>query len=384
MWKKFTVQIMVSTLTLIAFMMAFTWIVDPFDIFDSPKISHFNANKPKVGRHSRVYKAYILQKIKPKTIFLGSSRTEYGIDPDNRNFGAESVYNCAISAGVPVEYEYYADLAMKNGVKHIIIGTDLFTFYSKDLLHAGFDTEVFKGYTPLKYFLSLDAFQSSIKTIGSTKSTSFLKTGQADSRILQKELDDAGSYKKSFLNNEKHYFSGNYGSGFCRTKVEHWEAFERILDKAYRHHVKITLFISPSHARQWEVLDIAQGYEIFEEFKRKLVFINEKTAFQNKKEPFAVWDFTGYGPLTAEEVPETSNGKMKWYWDSSHYKKELGDIVLDRMFDGNFSGGQDYPDFGVSLTGKNVEAHLVKLQRDRVKWQIAHPADIAEIKVLKK
>lgn len=384
MWKKFTVQIVVSVLMLIALIIGITWIVDPFDIFASPKIEHFNANKPKVARHSRVYKACILQKMKPQVIFLGTSRTESGMDPNNKNFGRDRVFNCAISAGVPVEYEYYTDLAMKNGVKHIIIGLDIFAFYSNDLLHAGFDKEVFKGYIPLKYYLSLDAFQSSLKTIGSRKAAALLQTGRIDPVILQKDLEDLGSYKKSFISSEQHYFTGNYGGGFCSTQTEHWEAYERILDKAYQHNVKVTLFISPSHARQWEVLDRAQGYGIFEEFKHRLVFINEQTAFKNKKEPFALWDFSGYGPLTTEEVPKTEKGIMKWYWDSSHYKKELGDIVLDRMFDGNFSGGEEYPNFGVILTSKNIEKHLNQLRTDRIKWQDSHASDMQEIRELKK
>lgn len=384
MWKKFTLQVVVSILILITFIIAFAWVVDPFAIFDSPKIEHFNTNKPKVARHSRVYKACILQKIKPKIIFLGTSRTESGMDPNNKNFGGNSAYNCAISAGVPVEYEYYADLAMKNGVKHIIIGIDIFAFYSKDLLHAGFDKEIFQGYIPLKYYLSLDAFQSSFKTIGSHKTAALLKTGQIDPHILKKDLEDLGGYKKSFLSSEKHYFTGNYGGGFCKTKTDHWEAFERILDKAYQHNVKVTLFISPSHARQWEVLDKAQGYEIFEEFKHRLVSINEQTAFKNKKKPFVLWDFTGYGTLTTEEVPVTAEGEMKWYWDSSHYKKELGDIVLDRMFDGNFSGGEEYSNFGVILTSKNIEKHLKQLRMDRSRWQDSHSIDMQEIRDLKK
>lgn len=384
MWKKFTIQIVVSILILIAFIIALTWIVDPFDIFDSPKISHFNENKPKVGRHSRIYKACVLQKIKPKIIFLGTSRTEYGMDPNNQNFAALNAYNCAMGSGLPVEYEYYADVAIKNGAKHIIIGTDLFAFYSKDLVHEGFDNEIFNSHIPLKYFLSIEAFKSSVKTIGTSAPTSFLETGRVDPKLLQDELDNLGGYKKSFQHSEKQYLSGNYGDSFCKAKAEHWKAFERILDKAYHHNVKVTLFISPSHANQWEILDLAQGYGIFEEFKRRLVAINEKTAFKNKKEPFTIWDFTGYSTFTTEEVPKMANWKMKWYWDSSHYKKELGDIMLDRMFAGNFSGGEEYPNFGVILTSKNIEAHLAKLRVDRTRWQDSHPVDIQEIQDLKK
>ena len=230
----------------------------------------------------------------------------------------------------------------------------------------------------------MDAFESAIKTLGSNEHIQYLKTGRVDPIFLQADLNDIGSYKKSFQANEKKYFSGHYGVSFSKHQTAHWKAFEQILDKAYRNHVKVTVFISPSHARQWEVLDMAQGYEMFEEFKRQLVAINEKEARKNEKQPFVIWDFTGYHQLTTEVIPDDSKAKMKWYWDSSHYTKELGDIVLDRMFDGNFSGGQNYPDFGVKTTTKNIESHLVKLRSERAKWQAMHSVDVAEIKALKK
>lgn len=383
MWKKFTVRIVVSVLILLTFISIFNWLINPFDIFDSPKISHLNENKLKVSKYSRVYKAVVLKKTKPKIIFLGTSRTEYGMDPNNQNLNFTTAYNSAFASGFPVEYEYYADMAIKNGVKHIIIGTDFFAFYSKDLMRPGFDKEVFNDSIPVKYLLSLSACESSFKVISNKKRMEYLETGQRSPYSLQKDFSQNGSYKKSFQKNEKGYLSNAYQRDFCKIKQEHWKAFDRILDKAYQHNVKVTLFISPSHARQWEVLDRAQGYEVFEEFKRRLVTANERAAIKNMKDPFPLWDFTGYGQLTTEAVPNDSKTKMKWYWDSSHYKKELGDIVLDRMFDGNFSGGQNYPDFGVKLTSKNIETHLKKLRKDRIKWQNSHSIDVQEIRDLK-
>jgi hypothetical protein len=53
------------------------------------------------------------------------------------------------------------------------------------------------------------------------------------------------------------------------------------------------------------------------------------------------------------------------------------------MFDGNFSGGQDYPDFGVKLTKENIEFHLTKLRAEKEIWRKTHPQDLAEIEALK-
>ena len=283
----------------------------------------------------------------------------------------------------PIECEYMFDAAIKNGAKHIIIGADLFTFYAKESTRDGFDKDAFGDFYALKYLLSIDALKSSIKTVASKKPTPYLQSGMRNPALSQSECDDIGGHKKIFQGSEKEYFARFYSKEFNKTQTVHWQAFERILDKAYKNSVKVTIFISPSHARQWEVLAITQGWGMFEEYRRRVVAVNEKVASQNNKPPFALWDFAGYHSLTTETVPDDSKAKMKWYWDSSHYKKELGDILLDRMFDGNFSGGQQYPDFGVKLTSQNIDSHLARLRAEREKWRATHPADVAKIEVLK-
>jgi hypothetical protein len=54
---------------------------------------------------------------------------------------------------------------------------------------------------------------------------------------------------------------------------------------------------------------------------------------------------------------------MKYHWEASHYKKELGDIVLERLL--NIS---PYKDFGVELNSENIDSHIQKLRDDRVKF----------------
>jgi len=383
MWKKFTFKVVVFTGLIVLFIGAFNWFVDPFDIFGSPKIEGFNANKPEVETHIRPYKTIMLSKLKPKTIFIGTSRTEEGIDPTNPNFDAQTSWNCAISSGLPAEYEYYINEAIKNGATHIIIGIDLFTFYAKDITQEDFDKEAFGDFQSTKYIFSVDGLKSSLKTIGSEKLMPYLKTGRRDPIVLQNNCDEKYGHKKIFQESEKGYFIGSYTKEFSKTQTAHWKAFERILNKAHKNNIKITLFISPSHARQWEVLAITQGWGMFEEYRKRLIAVNEKVALENNKQPFALWDFAGYHPLTTEEVPNDPKAKMNWYWDSSHYKKELGDIILDRMFDGNFSAGQNYQDFGVKLTKENIESHLTKLRTEREIWRQTHPKDVAETEALK-
>ena len=74
-------------------------------------------------------------------------------------------------------------------------------------------------------------------------------------------------------------------------------------------------------------------------------------------------DFSIYHELTAETVPTNTKEKMKYHWEASHYKKELGDIVLDRLLDIS-----PYKDFGVELNIQNIDNHIQNLREDRVKF----------------
>ena len=62
-------------------------------------------------------------------------------------------------------------------------------------------------------------------------------------------------------------------------------------------------------------------------------------------------------------VPSKPEIAMQYYWESSHYKKELGDIVLDRLLDIS-----PYKDFGIELNSQNIDNHIQKLRDDREKY----------------
>jgi hypothetical protein len=65
--------------------------------------------------------------------------------------------------------------------------------------------------------------------------------------------------------------------------------------------------------------------------------------------------------FTTESVPISGdNTTMLWYWESSHYKKDLGDLVLDRIFDYSDIGRRVSDDFGVRLTSENISSHFAK------------------------
>ena len=70
---------------------------------------------------------------------------------------------------------------------------------------------------------------------------------------------------------------------------------------------------------------------------------------------------------------------MRWYWDYSHYRREAGDLILDRIF-GHTDPSRHLPDdFGVRLTGKNIDAHLASSKAKLADWAATDPELTAQL-----
>ncbi len=64
---------------------------------------------------------------------------------------------------------------------------------------------------------------------------------------------------------------------------------------------------------------------------------------------------------------------MHWYWESGHFKRELGDLVIARI-----RGGGD-TEFGARLDGSTIDAVLARIRRDRDRYRAENPGDVAAL-----
>ena len=67
---------------------------------------------------------------------------------------------------------------------------------------------------------------------------------------------------------------------------------------------------------------------------------------------------------------------MNNYWDSSHFKDNVGDLVLNRLF----GVGEVPEDFGVQLTQVNIEQVLADIRTQHERYRATHPGTIALIR----
>src|SRR5690606_1469362 len=127
----------------------------------------------------------------------------------------------------------------------------------------------------------------------------------------------------------------------------------------------LRLVISPTHVLLLEALDVAGRWDLFEEWKRRLVDVLAREAELSGAKPFRLWDFTGYSAVNRERVPDST--PLVGYMDPGHALGWVGNRVLDRVFRDEVpsirlpaveSTGDD---FGVSIHRGNLEAHLASI-----------------------
>ena len=85
--------------------------------------------------------------------------------------------------------------------------------------------------------------------------------------------------------------------------------------------------------------------------------------------------FLGFNSITTEATPLVS-GKpdMHYYWEVSHYRDNVGRMILARLF----GGGTPPPaDFGVELTPANVDAHQAAMRAARERYRVDHAREAA-------
>jgi hypothetical protein len=93
-----------------------------------------------------------------------------------------------------------------------------------------------------------------------------------------------------------------------------------------------------------------------------------------------IYDFSGFNSVTTESIPQVSSRPdMVYYWEPSHYRKNVGQMILSRMF-GDGAGVPD--DFGVELTPATIAAHLAQGHMGRDRYQLQHPEETRMVRAI--
>lgn len=367
---------------------AFNAVVDPWGLNHLWRAEGVNAVKTEVFVHTRQHKYMEAQHIRPQAISLGSSRTLQGILSDHAGWQAKPVYNMAQYGSNPAEQvEILKRLHARSPLKEVVLGLDFFTFNDEyrsiDKLRE--DVKLLSDASKaVPLYFSLDMLKDSFTTIRKqgTGYDHILAGGETNPRsYLESNEARRGGVRESFTASERFFVENVYLPAPTRTftmaapdKHGALNAYRQILAFCRDNGIVLHQFISPSHARQWEIMKGIGLWDEWETWKRMVVALNEETFGAGK---YRLLDFSGYNTYTIEAVPALgSKAEMQYYWESNHYSPALGNKLMDVLLLGKADADGS---FGMPLNAQTVEKVLARIAEARKAYAAANPAEMLEV-----
>ena len=380
--------------------------VDPYGMFRLYEREGFNVSKPAIHQRVRLMKAYEVRRLKPQSLVLGTSRVHLGISPRHEGWASlyEHRYNLAFDGATTKEmYAYLRHAHAAGRLEHVMLGLDTYhlsavagsarpDFDPGLLMDESHGLNVLRSLAAdFKLLTSISTFKESLATLRAQDDSEPVWLAPDGQRLG--EVFFRRPFENFMTCGPRCYFD-EIDKLEVRFKLE-WKIpvppgprvqsgppkepdpvtslgyIQKIIDYCRTYNIGLSVFLTPAHAHQLE-LDAATGnWWSIENGKRKIVDILAGDAEKHSgKKPIPLYDFSGYSDITTEKLPPLgSKNEMKYYWDSSHFKENVGNMVLDRLL-GTETENHEIPgDFGVRLSPDNIEAVITQLNENQEKYR---------------
>ena len=339
---------------------AFDALIDPYLVIGAPRIVGLNAQKPETGTHTQLAKRYLVARVRPAGLLLGTSKVDIGIDPDSPLWPDDS--RPAFNDGVP-GIRVGDDLASLRA--RLALGTVRRVFVMlqlEDFLAPPADapaavpaagTLFARAHDVLLATLSTDAFRASLATVAAQGGRDVLDMSPhgATSDAAFRGAAARDGYDTLFL--QKDHTIATQLARVAARAAAHGHALVQldlvadIIALCRARHIPLDMAISPSHADYLDGLDRAGLWTEYQQAKAALTAL---VAAQGD-DSVRLWDFSFYDAYATEAVPRDRRASTHWFWEPNHFKRALGEKILATIYHGDDT-------FGTRLTPATLAAHL--------------------------
>lgn len=343
-------------------------LVDPLGAYPQVHLRAFAPERDSL--FTRVARAELAGRGPWDMAIYGTSRPKAGLPSVHPAFAAHQVCNLSVDAAIMSEAAVILDYtAARNPLRRVLLCLDFAMFRTNRIDPLGFDESRFNP--------DLSLFDYHCKNLIGAAVTgdawAFIRN-----RLWHKRLPE-GQQRGFFVHSlkpgaiqrnvfEKQLRSLARGNAVVSVPPAEMQSLRHFLATCREHRIELTLAINPVHALDLELLQAAQKWDIFEQWKRDVVQIVTAEAPGGE---VMVWDFTGYAGVPAEEIPPAgSTNRMKFYFENSHYTPVTGALMLDRIY------GLATNDFGVKISPANIDAHLETIRVQRESYVAGHPGEV--------
>lgn len=394
---RFIVRMLALTVVWLLVAVAVNVLVDPYDVLGMPRIAGLNAHKPMANIVTYMTKPYQLARQKPVTLLLGSSRADIGLDAASPAWPAANrpVFNF----GVPGQEVGFAlgglrDATAAGALKTVLIILEFETAIAPEFVQrAALGIDGRWTIAPDGHPNPLHTRQHLLDIVRSTLSATALRhsllTLSAANRSNQSDIAPDGTSADGLFSND--IAEDGYAPQFDKKDLQYaarlrdmlarrlpppfdgLEQLRKLLAFCREHAIRPVFVIPPIHADILEVYDMNGIWNLFEDYKRGLA-----TLIAAQPDGASLWDFSGFDAIATEPVPPRGDRhtQMQWFWDPLHFKKNIGNRIITRIFNGGEA------DFGVQLTPDDVNAHLDAIRAARAAYRLAHPEHLARLHAL--
>ena len=409
---RFHVVVVLATASLICgSVLLFNLFVDPFGMYRLFETDGSHAAKPAAYRRVKLAKAYDLRRVEPEAIVLGTSRSHVALrmTHDGWKVPLGRRYNAAFDGATTKEMDAYLLHAHAvHPLRQVVLGLDFWQLgYGAAWTRKDFDPSIlFEPEKPLHNAAVYATDLSLLVSIDTTKaSIALLRNG--DSGGPQWLAPDGQRLGDVFFRRIEPAYSSSPGSYFrdidrqeigfmldtgpavptaprklapaaSHPVLTSFDYIAKIIEFCRGKDIDLRIFITPAHTHQLEIAKQLGGWPAIERGKRDLVDLLYRDALSHPgSAAFPLYDFEGYSSVTSEHVPpDGSRSEMRYYWDSSHFKENVGDWILDRLFGTEREGDPVPDDFGVRLMPATIDAALDKIRTDQSVYQRDQPDEV--------
>lgn len=380
-WRSYLAILCGGSGIVIGAMLVLNYVVDPYLIhqWDTPEVMRL---RPTRERLSAWGKTYALTRYSPSVLYLGNSRTELGMPTRLPLFAGMDVFNGALSGaslGDTVAMAQHAFAVSRPGT--VVWGLDAPSF-SMEVGNTDFDRALVahgrfyrwrRALLELKRDLTVDMTLDSLSllmgTFGAVCHSSLAFRGQRDEACMRSSpIGGWAGTRTAVVPRTREFLRG---AGPTRAASD---ALGQAIDAMCAAGARVRLYINPTHAMMEDALYWAGKGQAMERWQSGLAAMAERQ--RGRGCDVRVYDFSGFNSVTTEAIPQaTRREQMANYWEPSHYRVNVGRMVLGRMF---ADAATAIPaDFGTELTPGAMPAHLAGVRSARERYHVQHALETA-------
>lgn len=338
-WKSYNRKLLFVFFGILMFIVISSIVIDPFNIFNFPKIKYFNELKPDKDRNQRITKivGLKLEKKPLQSVFLGSSRVNSSIDETYyKKLTQKNTKNLGMNALSHDETFKIAKhvILVHPEIETIYVGLDFFRFLERNkdnkrnVILSSSKKLTISELNPL--LLSFNTIIASVNTVRTN--------------IKYRNFKPVETDKTDFFIKKLEQYSNNYeNASLDENEILKFKLFKQKMEKSG---YNVVFYINPTHISDIALIQKMGYLDIFHLWKEKLA------------DNFNYIDFDFVNEMTEEEI----NKDTKYFLECSHSSYLMGNLILEKLI-------LDNNQYGFYVTAENIKKHNKENKKALLKWE---------------